>query len=181
MPEDEKTAEKTTKLDKAANDADAAGSLSIPQIVAIVAVVVALAAAGVAGWALYKVNNQAKTYSPAEQDAAKIALCDAMKVVSKGISINTNLAIPGGPGDTTGALAVAANARMALITGGQYLLIKITPAVPTDLADVSRKYSDTLLDIGAAATAGAQTDDQQQKVRLDDAGTYSKQINDICK
>lgn len=184
MAEDEKTEDKTTTLSKAAKDTDTtsgSGSASVTQIIAIAAVVIGLIAAGIGGYALYEVKHQAKTYSEAEQDAAKIALCDAMKTVSKGIAINTNLAAPGGPQDTTGALAVAANARLALITGGQYLLNKIDPAAPADLATATRKYANTLLDIGAAATSGAQTDDPQQKVRLDDAGADSKQITDICK
>ena len=58
---------------------------------------------------------------------------------------------------------------------------RIDPAAPADLATAARKYANTLLDIGAAATAGSQTDDPQQKVRLDDAGADSKQISDICK
>jgi hypothetical protein len=182
MAEDEKTEDKTTTLSKAAKDTDATpGSTSVTQIIAIAAVVIGLIAAALGGYALYAVKHQDKTYTEAEQDTAKIALCDAMKTVSKGIAINTNLAVPGGPDDTTGALAVAANARLALITGGQYLLNRIDPAAPADLATAARKYANTLLDIGAAATAGSQTDDPQQKVRLDDAGADSKQINDICK
>ena len=184
MAEDEKTEDKTTTLSKAAKDTDTtsdSGSMSVPQIIAIAAVVIGLIAGAIGGYALYAVKHQAKTYTEAEQDTAKIALCDAMKTVSKGIAINTNLAVPGGPDDTTGALAVAANARLALITGGQYLLNRIDPAAPADLATAARKYANTLLDIGAAATAGSQTDDPQQKVRLDDAGADSKQINDICK
>lgn len=182
MAEDEKTEDKTTTLSKAAKDTDeTSGSMSVTQIIAIAAVVIGLIAAGIGGYALYAVKNQDKKYTEAEQDTAKIALCDAMKTVSKGIAINTNLAVPGGPDDTTGALAVAANARLALITGGQYLLNRIDPAAPADLATAARKYANTLLDIGAAATAGSQTDDPQQKVRLDDAGADSKQINDICK
>ncbi|MDX1880033.1 hypothetical protein SBE55_19720 [Mycolicibacterium sp. 141076] len=182
MAEDEKTEDKTTTLSKAAKDTDeTSGSTSVTQIIAIAAVVIGLIAVAVGGYALYAVKHQAKTYTEAEQDTAKIALCDAMKTVSKGIAINTNLAVPGGPDDTTGALAVAANARLALITGGQYLLNRIDPAAPADLATAARKYANTLLDIGAAATAGSQTDDPQQKVRLDDAGADSKQISDICK
>ena len=182
MAEDEKTEDKTTTLSEAAKDTDeTSGSTSVTQIIAIAAVVIGLIAVAVGGYALYAVKHQAKTYTEAEQDTAKIALCDAMKTVSKGIAINTNLAVPGGPDDTTGALAVAANARLALITGGQYLLNRIDPAAPADLATAARKYANTLLDIGAAATAGSQTDDPQQKVRLDDAGADSKQISDICK
>ncbi|MCX8562440.1 hypothetical protein OS122_16240 [Mycolicibacterium mucogenicum] len=182
MAEDEKTEDKTTTLSKAAKDTDAtSGSVSVTQIIAIAAVVIGLIAVAIGGYALYAVKHLDKTYTQAEQDTAKIALCDAMKTVSKGIAINTNLAAPGGPDDTTGALAVAANARLALITGGQYLLNRIDPAAPAELATAARKYANTLLDIGAAATAGAQTDDPQQKVRLDDAGADSKQINDVCK
>ena len=186
MPEDEKSEDKTTTLSKAAKDSGATsasggGSVSVTQIIAIAAVVIGLIAAAIGGYALYEVKHQDKTYTQAEQDTAKIAVCDAMKTGSKGIAINTNLTAPGGPEDTTGALAVAANARLALITGGQYLLNRIDPAAPADLATAARKYANTLLDIGAAATSGAQTDDPQQKVRLDDAGADSKQVSDICK
>ncbi|MUL45275.1 hypothetical protein FZI85_06785 [Mycobacterium sp. CBMA293] len=182
MPEDEKTEDKTSTLSTPAKETGApSASVSVPQIIAIVAVVIGLIGIGVGGYALYAVKHQAKEYTEAEQDTAKIALCDAIKRVSKSIAINTNLSVPSGPNDPVGALAVAANARMALITGGQYVLDKVDPAVPTDLAATARKYGSTLMDIGVAATAGDQPDDQQQKVRLDDADAAEKQIKDVCK
>src|SRR5690242_656890 len=116
MPEDEKSEDKTTTLGKAAKDTDAksgsgAGSASVTQILAIAAVVIGLIAAALGGYALYAVKHQAKTYTQAEQDSAKIALCDALKLASYGISVNTKLAV-NGPSDDTTALAVAANARL---------------------------------------------------------------------
>ena len=55
----------------------------------------------------------------------KTQICTAFDTVVTGVSLNTNLTAPGGPGDTTGAHAVAANARIALIGGGQYLLNRL--------------------------------------------------------
>jgi hypothetical protein len=56
-------------------------------------------------------------------------------VVRKGVSLNSNLQPPGGPEDVTGSLAVVANARISLYDGGQYLLVRLDPATPPDLAD----------------------------------------------
>lgn len=182
MAEDEKSEDKTNALSKTAKATDAeSGSVSVTHILAIVAVVIGLVAAGIAGYALYAVKHQAKTYTTAEQDSAKIALCDALKLASYGISINTKLSVTSGTPDQTTALAIAANARLAFVTGGQYVSTKIVPAVPAELADVAHKYMDTLVAIGARATAGAQPDDPEQKSHFDDAATYSTQINDICK
>lgn len=49
--------------------------------------------------------------------------------------LNTNQANPV-PGDPTGDLAVAANARLALYSGGDYLLRRLTaePATPASCA-----------------------------------------------
>ena len=128
MAEDEKSEDKTNALSKTAKATDAeSGSVSVTHILAIVAVVIGLVAAGIAGYALYAVKHQAKTYTTAEQDSAKIALCDALKLASYGISINTKLSVTSGTPDQTTALAIAANARLAFVTGGQYVSTMMAP------------------------------------------------------
>jgi hypothetical protein len=102
-------------------------------------------------------------------------------VVRKGVSLNTNLQPPGGPEDVTGTLAVAANARVSLYDGGQYLLARLDPATPPELADAVTKFANLLMDIGAAATSGAQNSQPEQAIRLKEADTANGQITELCK
>lgn len=156
--------------------------LPITLIVAAAALVIALIAGGLAGWSLYSLKQATKVAvsDTTEQTSAKTSVCDATILVRKGISANNTLPIPGGDGDQVGALLKAANARVALVNGAQYLMTKLTPAVPADLADAVHKFSDTLVEIGAAAATGIPNDDAEQANRLHDADTYAAQINDLC-
>lgn len=157
-------------------------ALPIPLIVAAAALVIALIAGGVAGWTLYSFKQATKepAADSAETTAAKLAVCDATILVRKGISANNTLPIPGGDGDQVGALLKAANARVALVNGAQYLMTKLTPQVPDDLSDTVHKFANTLVEIGAAAATGLPNDDPEQANRLHDADTYAAQINDEC-
>ena len=99
----------------------------------------------------------------------------------KGVSLNTNLQPPGGPEDVTGTLAVVANARISLYDGGQYLLARLDPATPPELADAVKKFANLLMDIGAAATSGAQNSEPEQAARLKDADATNATITELCK
>src|SRR5689334_2601318 len=137
-----------------------------------ITLVVAIVAVALAGWALYRLNERtadSQNYSGAQRADAKSKVCAAADVVRKGVSLNTNLQPPGGPEDVTGTLAVAANARVSLYDGGQYLLARIDPATPPDLADAATKFANLLMDIGANATAGSQNSEPAQAARLKDA------------
>jgi len=147
----------------------------------VVVLIVAVAALGVAGWTLYRLDFSKPSYTDTQRADAKVEVCAAMDVVRKGVSLNTNLRPAGGPEDVTGSLAVAANARVALYDGGQYLLAKLDPATPPDLADAVRKFANTLMDIGAAATAGAQNKDPDQAARLRDADSANATLTELCK
>lgn len=162
------------------NRANRAGPISV------VALLVAIAALALAGWTVYRsvINPDDKSepsYSDTQRAEAKVKICTAVDVVRRGVSLNTNLQPAGGPEDVTGSLAVAANARVALYNGGQYLLARIDPATPTDLADAVRKFANNLLDIGAAATAGAQNADPAQAARLRDADSANATVVELCK
>jgi hypothetical protein len=150
-------------------------------ILTIVALVIALAALGLAGWTFYKAEVSKTEYDAAQIADAKTKVCGAMEVVRRGVSLNTNMAPAGGPEDITGAQAVAANARVSLYDGGQYLLARLDPATPAQLADRVREFADGLMDIGANATAGVTNDEPAQAARLKKADDANNTIGELCK
>ena len=150
----------------------------------VIALVLSVAALGLATWtALRPVGRSAseQTHSADQQAAAKTAICATTDLVRKGVALNTNLQSPGGPGDVTGSLAVAGNARLSLSGGGQYLLARLDPATPNEVADAVKKFADTLMDIGAAATAGASNTDPDQAARLQNADGENAKLTELCK
>jgi hypothetical protein len=143
--------------------------------------ILAIAALAVAGWTLYRSEYSKPSYSDTQRAEAKVKACTAMDLVRRGVSLNTNLQPAGGPADVTGSMAVAANARVSLYDGGQYLLAKLDPATPSDLADAVRTFANNLMDIGAAATAGALNTDPDQAARLRDAEAANATVTELCK
>ena len=147
-----------------------------------ITLVVAIAAAVLSGWLLIRSGQQGNpNYSGAQRADAKTKICAAADIVRKGVSLNTNLQPPGGPQDVTGALAVAANARISLYSGGQYLLARLDPATPPELADAVKKFGNLLMDVGAGATAGQQNSEPDQAARLKDADATNTTIAGLCK
>jgi hypothetical protein len=150
----------------------------------LITLLIAVVAIALAGWTLFRSMDSGSSepsYSDTQRADAKVKICGAMDIVRRGVSLNTNLQPEGGPGDVTGSLAVAANARLALFNGGEYLLARLVPATPKDLSDAVRKFANTLLDIGAAATAGAQNSEPAQAARLKDADSANTTIMELCK
>jgi len=153
-----------------------------PILIAGVAVL-AVVAIALSVWALLRPaagSENAANYSDAQRMEAKSQICVAFAMVRQGVSRNTNLQVPGGEGDIAGALGVAANARISLYDGGQYLMARLAPATPTELADTERAFANGLMDIGAAATAGAQNTDPEQSKRLTDADAAATKIGQLC-
>lgn len=147
--------------------------------------VVALAALGLAGWALLRpapiATPAAPDYTDAQRAEAKAEICTVFNTVRTGVTQNTNLQAPGGEGDVLGNLAIAANARLSLYDGGQYLLARLDPATPKELADAVRTFANNLMDVGAAATAGVPNTDPNQAARLRDADTSNSTIEGLCQ
>ena len=85
-----------------------------------------------------------------------------------------------GPGPAAQA-AVAANARLALFGGGQYLLNSLDSATPEELADAVRLFATNLRDIGMNALAGAENSDPDQVIRMAEGDTTRLLIADLCK
>lgn len=150
-------------------------------LLAAASLVVAVAALAVAGWTLYRSSQSGTEYDEAQTADAKAKVCAAADVVRKGVSLNTNLRPEGGAQDVTGAQAVAANARISLYDGGQYLLDRLDPATPPVLSEKVREFANNLIDIGANATAGVPNDDPAQAKRLSDADDENKSITELCK
>jgi hypothetical protein len=75
--------------------------------------------------------------------------------------------------------AVAGNARLALVGGGQYLLSRLDSATPPELADPVRSFANDLQDIGMHALTGAVLTDPDQASRLSHADITRKQIADL--
>ncbi|MBI3224509.1 MAG: hypothetical protein HYZ39_05575 [Mycolicibacterium cosmeticum] len=123
----------------------------------------------------------APTFSDTEKNDAKTKLCAAFELVRAGVANSSALQSPGGEEDVTGALAVAANARLALYGGGQYLLSRIDAAAPADVADAVRKFGNTLMDIGAAAMAEVPKSDPGQDARLKEADAQNAAVEELCK
>jgi hypothetical protein len=153
-------------------------------LVSVLALIVALIAVGLAVWGLVKTPAQSQSeqvFTGTRTDDPKGAICDAFTVVRNGVQINTNLQPPGGPDDVTGSMAVAANARVSLYDGGQYLLARLQPDTPTDLADAVRKFANNLMDIGARSTSGIPNSEPAQAARLKEADTANATITNLCK
>ncbi|MFL6083891.1 MAG: hypothetical protein ACJ74F_11935 [Mycobacterium sp.] len=150
-----------------------------------ITLVVAVAAAALSGWLLIRQAQEGTPNSPnyttAQRADAKQKICAATDLVRKGVSLNTNLQPPGGPEDVTGTLAVAANARISLYDGSQYLLARLDPATPPELGDAVKKFANLLMDIGAGSTAGAQNSQPEQAARLKDADATNSTIAELCK
>lgn len=152
-------------------------------IVSVAALVLALVAVGLSVWALLKQPSPSsgQVFTGQASDDPKGSVCDAFTVVRNGVQINTNLQPPGGPEDVTGAMAVAANARVALYDGGQYLLARLQPDTPPELADEVRAFANTLMDIGARSTSGIPNSDPEQAQRLKEADSANTRITELCK
>jgi hypothetical protein len=149
-----------------------------------VTLAVALVALALSAWAAFRASSEGSrepSYSAEQQAEAKQKVCAATNLVREGVSLNTNLRPAGGPRDVNGTLAVAANARVSLYSGGQYLLARLDPATPPELADAVRKFANNLADIGAAATAGAQNSDPDQAARLREVDSVNVTITELCK
>lgn len=75
----------------------------------------------------------------------------------------------------------ATHAQLSLIAGGLYLREQLDPATPPTLAADIRSLSNTLLDLGANAIAGAKNTDQPQASRMDEANSAFGRVGELCK
>lgn len=145
--------------------------------VATAVLAVAALACGVAGWFL---PSSGTSYSADQTAQAKAHICAAFKTVNQAVVANTHRANPGQK-DPAGALAIAANARLALYGGGDYLegrLAKL-PATSSDLAHAVDAMAGTLQQLGIAYLADA-GNDTVQPLRSG-LTTQIEQVNKLCQ
>jgi hypothetical protein len=116
------------------------------------------------------------TAQPTEE--AKQKVCAAFDTVSKAVQLQTHADL--GP-DPVAQTAVASNARLSLIGGGEYLLSRLDDQTAPDLADAVRLFANNLEDIGVNALAGATNDDPQQAARLTAGEDGRNKVAELCK
>lgn len=148
--------------------------------VAPIALLVALIAVGLAIWALVKAPSEAPAHAAASQTGdPKTRVCNVFTTVSNAVQMQTHADL--GP-DPVAQKAVAGNARLALVGGGEYLLNSLDdPKTPAELADAARRFAYTLQDIGMNALAEVPSTDPAQAARLSDGEAARTQIADMCK
>jgi hypothetical protein len=152
--------------------------------VAQAALAIAVIAIGVAIWAFVRspsepaVNAGEPPVNVQQSDDAKARVCVAFDTVRKAVSLQTNADL--GP-DPVAKEAVAANARLATLGGGEYLLSRLDSATPPELADAVRSFANNLQDIGMNQLAGVPNTEPSLAARLSEAQAASPQIADLCK
>jgi hypothetical protein len=139
--------------------------------IAVLAVVIALF-----GWFR---PSSSPTFTGQETADAKTNVCTAYTIARQAVVINTHLANPHGD-DPVGTLAVAGNARLALLGGGAYLRDRLDaePATPADLAKAIKSMAGTTeqLGINYLANLSGEAQDPLRK-NLDQE---IKIINQLC-
>jgi hypothetical protein len=147
------------------------------RVLALLSLLVAMAAIGVAAWALVMAWPQQKeTAKPSAESKQKV--CAAFDTVSRAVQLQTHADL--GP-DPIAQEAVAGNARLSLVGGGEYLLSRLDDQTPPDLAEAVRLFANNLNEIGINALAGATNDDPQQAARLSAGEDGRNKVAGLCK
>lgn len=146
-------------------------------MVAMFSLIVALAAMGVAAWAIVMAWPQ-KEAKPQPTAESKQKVCAAFDTVSRAVQLQTHADL--GP-DPVAQTAVASNARLSLIGGGEYLRSQLDDQTSPELADAVRLFANNLEDIGVNALAGTTNDDPQQAARLTAGEDGRNKVAALCK
>ena len=120
------------------------------------ALAIAVLALAIAGLAWFRPVHSAPAFTAQQTADAKTNVCTASAVARQAVVTNTHLVNPRG-NDEIGTLAVAANARLALLGGGAYLRDRLDaePATPADLAKALKAMAGTMEQLGINYLAGS--------------------------
>jgi hypothetical protein len=146
---------------------------------AALAIAVFAAAVAVTAWFRPAPESASPTFTDQQTTQAKTNVCSAYTAVHQGVVRNTHLADPN-PNDPVGQLAIAANARLALLGGGGYLRDRVAalPATPADLAQAVNSMANTIEQLGVGYLEAA------SNIVLDplrhDLDSQVAQINELC-
>lgn len=149
------------------------------RVPALLALAIAVIAAALAALAWFRPAHQnAPTFSDQQTAAAKTNVCTAYAAVHQAVVTNTHLVNPD-PNSPIGQLAVAANARLALLGGGAYLRDRLAaePAAPTDLTTAVKSMANTIEQLGIGYLAGLNSALGPLRNELD---SQISQINGMC-
>lgn len=146
-------------------------------MVALLSLIVALAAMGVAAWAIVMAWPQ-KEATPQPTAESKQKVCAAFDTVSRAVQLQTHADL--GP-DPVAQTAVASNARLSLIGGGEYLRSQLDDHTSPELVEAVRLFANNLEDIGVNALAGATNEDPQQAARLTAGEDGRNKVAAFCK
>lgn len=150
-----------------------------PSWIAPAALAVAVIALAVSAWGLLRSpsGDADEPTSPTSGDP-KTQVCDAFTMVRNAVSLQTNADLGN---DRVAQQAVAANARLATLGGGEFLLARLNGSVPADLADAVRSFADDLTYIGMGQLAGAPANDPGQANRQKTAQATAVKIDTLCR
>ncbi|MFB1295579.1 hypothetical protein ACAG24_008690 [Mycobacterium sp. pW049] len=145
-----------------------------------IALLLALIAVGLSVWALVSVPEPtpvaSTTGAPLSGDS-KERVCTTAHVVAMAVQLQTNANV----GEDRAAIeAVASNARLAMLGGGDYLLSQISDDTPQELAETARTFGNTLQQLGINALAGVANDEPLQAGRYRDAETARDKLSRLC-
>jgi hypothetical protein len=146
---------------------------------AALAIAVIATAVAVGAWFRPAPKSASPTFTDRQTSQAKMNVCSAYTAVHQGVVRNTHLADPN-PRDPIGQLAIAANARLALLGGGAYLRDRIAaqPAAPADLAQAVNSMGYTIEQLGVGYLEAA-TNFVLDPLRHDLDSQVAK-INTLC-
>jgi hypothetical protein len=146
---------------------------------AALAIAVIAAAVAITAWFRPAPESASPTFTDQQTAQAKMNVCSAYTAVHQGVVRNTHLKDPN-PNDPAGQLAIAANARLALLGGGAYLRDRVAAqsATPADLAQAVNSMANTIEQLGVAYLA-ASTNLVLDPLRHDLEAQLA-QINELC-
>ncbi len=147
------------------------------------ALAVALVAVGMAGWGLLRPPAQRLAASephPSDEQiaAAKTRACEAFDLVVRAVSTQTNIDLGADP---VAQRAVAGNARLASLGGGDYLRNSVGAATPIELAHKLGSFADLLQTVGMYQLVEVTNSDPAQTGRLAEVRAASVDISKLCR
>lgn len=142
------------------------------------AILLGVIAVALSIWAVVSATSKDSGASGSLPGDAKLRVCGAFETVARGVALQTHNDLGADP---IAQAAVAGNARLALVGGGDYLLRQVDSNTPSQLADAVSSFARDLQDIGINALAGVQNSDPGQAARLAEGDSARKQVADLCK
>ena len=120
----------------------------------------------------------APVYSSQQVADAKTKVCAAYEKVHHAVLANTGRS---GGNDPTATLAVAANARIALYDGGEYLVKTLAQeaATPADLAEATRALVTAYQELAVGYMAEAADDEINSSLQAVD--TTGSKVSGLCR